>query len=150
MTSPYFNVRHHEHLRIKQKIEKLKISLFNGKLELVKQSRIGKKILRLSKGYTAKSVALNKQDWQEFEHLIIQFFPELYQLIAEATSRSSVVSFRLCMLSFFKLSTKTEAFMLEKTDVAIRQNLSRLRKSFNIDHSNDLFSFYEMHEEGTG
>ena len=132
-------------LNQKMELDLLRNSLFEGKLELVRQSHVGRKLVVISNGITSKSTTLNEREWNSLELVIKGFFPELYVLIIKVTFRSSDDSFRLCLLSFFGLATKEEAFLLKKSDEAVRQNRTRLRKLFKIDDSQNILSYFQKY-----
>ena len=133
-------------LHQKRELESLKNSLFDGKLELMKQSLVGRKIVEISnKGLTSKSTILKEKDWKSIENMIKNFFPKLNTVFFEVTSQSSDDAFRLCLLSFFDLKTKEEAFLLSKSDDAVRQNRTRLRKLLGVEESQSIFSYYKKY-----
>jgi tetratricopeptide (TPR) repeat protein len=136
-----------KYLQQKQALKNLRISLFDGKLELIKQSSAGRKIVDVTKRITTKTVPLNEHDWSSLEKLIKTFYPDIYALISEAVAHSSDDSSKLCYLSLFGLRTKEEAFLLGKSDQAVRQNRSRLRKLFDLKSSQDLRSRFRNYEE---
>jgi tetratricopeptide (TPR) repeat protein len=136
-----------KYMQQKQALKNLRLSLFDGKLELIKQSSVGRKIVDISKRITAKTVPLNDRDWSSLEKLIKTFYPDIYALISEATANSSDDSSKLCYLSLFGLRTKEEAFLLGKSDQAIRQNRTRLRKLFNLESDHDLRSRFRSYGE---
>jgi hypothetical protein len=139
--------RPEEHVRQKQTLENLRISLYNGKLEMIKQSAVGKKIVHLSKGITFVKAPLNEQEWSSLEKLIKTFYPDIYALIAEITARSSDDTSKLCYLSIFGLRTKEEALLIGKSDQAIRQSRTRLRKLFNLEDAQALNSYFRDYGE---
>jgi hypothetical protein len=130
-----------------RELENLKTTLFDGKLELLKQSPAGKKIQKLSTGNITQNRPLNKRDWEALENLVIKFFPKLYSLITGVIPRSSADLFRLCLLSFFELPTKTEAIVMGEKDEIIRQNRTRLRKKFQMENSPDILLFFRNRDE---
>ena len=135
-------------LKQKQELESLRETSFNGKLELIKQSLVGRKIVELSnKGIASKSKILKEKGWKSLEKMIKSSFPDLYALFIEVTTQSSEDTFRLCLLSFFELKTKEEAFLLSKSDEAVRQSRSRLRRLLNIDDSQRILSYFKKTAE---
>ena len=133
-------------LILKRKLELIRKTLFEGKIELIKQSPAGRKIVEVSSnGLTSKSKKLKEEEWNGLKLTIKKFFPELYALIIEATVHSSEGSSRLCLLSFFDLTTKDEAFLLSKNVDAVRQNRTRLRRLFGIEESQSIFSYLKKH-----
>ena len=133
-------------LKQKQELESLRETSFEGNLELIKQSLVGRKIVELSdKGIASKSKILKEKGWKSLEKMIKSSFPDLYALFIEVTTQSSEDTFRLCLLSFFELKTKEEAFLLSKSDGAVRQNRTRLRKLLGLEESQSIFSYYKKH-----
>lgn len=138
----------HDFLQQKQALEDARQSLFEGKIELLKQSPTGQKIVKLSaKGPTVKSTPLSEKDWKNLDGLVKSLFPVLYDHLAETTSRSSSETFRLCLLAFFELKAKDEAFLLKKGDEAIRQNHVRIRSLFDIKSPQNLYSYCQDYHE---
>lgn len=131
-------------LQQKQELEKMRSSLIDGKLELLKQSPTGQKLVKLSeKGLTSKSTTLSKKEWSALEGLVKNAFPTLYVHVLETLSGSSVETFQLCLLSFFELKTKEEAFLIGKSEEAIRQNHVRIRRLFNIKSPQKLRMYFQ-------
>ena len=127
-------------------MELLKASLFTGKLELLRQSLVGRKIAELSNGVISKSTILKDKDWKSLENAIKGFYPEIYGFITKTIPHKSRDLIRLCLLSFFELSTKVEAFLLSKDTDAVRQDRTRLRRLFKIK-SQKNFSYFQNYRD---